>query len=112
VQAPVDGRLDTSTNALSPSAGTLSITDLVFSNPTGASGDLTLQRVSSAGATKLLVLRLDNFRDLDYHFVTPITIHAGETLALVANCSATGAGGGAAPACLPAVFYSGYLQGG
>jgi hypothetical protein len=111
-RAPVDGRLDTTTNALIPSSGTLSITDLVFSNPTGASGDLTLERVSPAGTTKLLVLRLENFRDLDYHFVTPITIHDGETLALVANCSSTGSGGVAAPACLPAVFYSGYVQGG
>ncbi|HLX34126.1 MAG TPA: hypothetical protein VKR30_02670 [Candidatus Limnocylindrales bacterium] len=112
-QALVDGRLDTTTNALTPTAGTLFITDLVFSNPTGASGDLTLQRNPVSGApTKLLVLRLDNFRDYDVHFVTPITVHAGETLALVANCAATGSGGGAAPACEPAVFYSGYVTSG
>jgi hypothetical protein len=97
----VDGRLDTGTNAVSVSAGTLFITDLVFSNPTGASGDLTLQRTTSTATTPLFVLRLDNFRDLDFHFVTPIAIHAGETLALVAGCAD----------CAPAVFYSGYVQG-
>lgn len=105
-QTPIDGRLDTTTNALTPTAGTLSITDLVFSNPTGASGDLTLERRTTSGTTQLLVLRLENFRDLDFHFVTPITVRAGETLALVANCTPT-----APVACTPAVFYSGYVQG-
>ena len=108
-QGPVDGRLDTTTNALTPTSGTLFITDLVFSNPTGASGDLTLQRTSATGTTQLFVLRLDNFRDLDFHFVTPITVHEGETLALVASCTATGPSTPAA-ACTPAVFYSGYVQ--
>jgi hypothetical protein len=108
-QSQVDGRLDTAANAVTPTAGTLFITDLVFANPTGASGDLTLQRTSAAGTTQLLVLRLENFRDLDYHFVTPIAVRAGETLSLVANCSAPTSPD--AGACTPAVFYSGYLQG-
>lgn len=102
----VDGRLDT-TNAVKPSGGTLFVTDLVFSNATGASGDLTLQRTTSAGDAPLIVLKLENFRDLDLHFVTPITVRAGETLALVANC--TSGPTTPAPACSPAVFYSGYL---
>jgi hypothetical protein len=109
-QSLVDGRLDTTANALTPAAGSLFITDLVFSNPTGASGDLTLQRTSGNATTQLLVLRLDNFRDLDFHFVTPIVVHTGDTLALVANCSSV-AGPTPPPACSPAVFYSGYVQG-
>ncbi len=96
VQAPVAGRLDQTQSALKP-GGTLFITDLVFSNPTGASGDLILQR----DAEQLLVLRLDNFRDLDFHFVTPITVNKGQTLRLVPKCTT---------ACAPAVFYSGYVQ--
>ena len=109
-QTEVDGRLDTKTNAVSPVSGTLYITDLVFSNPSGASGDLTLQRNAPGGSpTPLLVLKLENFRDLDFHFVTPIVIHAGDTLSLVAACGppvppATGG------ECAPAVFYSGYLK--
>jgi hypothetical protein len=110
-QGPVSGRLDSTTNAVSPTSGTLFITDLVFSNPTGASGDLTLQRTSPTGTTVLLALRLENFRDLDFHFVTPITVHAGETLALVASCTAPTDPSVPAPACVPAVFYSGYVQG-
>ncbi len=102
-----DGRIDTGTS-VTPTAGTLFITDLVFSNPTGASGELTLQRTTGAGTAPLLVLELENFRDLDLHFVTPISLRAGETLALVANCTA----GAAAPAaaCSPALFYAGYLE--
>ena len=109
-QTKVDGRLDAAKNAISPTTGTLSITDLVFSNPTGASGDLTLQRTTPAGTTQLLVLRLENFRDLDFHFVTPISVHAGETLALVANCTPP-TGPSTSPECTPAVFYSGYVEG-
>jgi hypothetical protein len=56
------------------------------------------------------VLRLENFRDLDFHFVTPIAVHAGETLALVTACSAP-VPPAPATACTPAVFYSGYLEG-
>ncbi|HEV7810537.1 MAG TPA: hypothetical protein VGO64_08055 [Candidatus Limnocylindrales bacterium] len=108
-QSKVDGRLDTTRNAVSPTSGTLSITDLVFSNPTGASGDLSLQRTSPAGTTQLLVLRLENFRDLDFHFVTPISIRAGETLSLVATC-APPTGTATPPSCTPAVFYSGFVQ--
>lgn len=108
-QTKVDGRLDSTNNAVSPTSGTLSITDLVFSNPTGASGELTLQRTTPAGTTQLLVLRLENFRDLDFHFVTPISVRAGETLALVASCTPP-TGPAAAPECTPGVFYSGYVE--
>lgn len=106
----VDGRLDTGTNAVGVSGGTLFITDLVFSNPTGASGSLTLQRSAPDGSgTPLLILRLENFRDLDFHFVTPIAIRTGDILALIPSCTAPvpPATGGE---CTPAVFYSGYLQ--
>jgi hypothetical protein len=109
-QTPVDGRLDTLNNEVKPTSGTLFITDLVFSNATGASGDLTLERQSSSGTTQLLVLRLENFRDLDFHFVTPISVRNGESLVLVANCTPPTTPTTPA-ACTPAVFYSGYVQG-
>jgi hypothetical protein len=105
----VDGRLDKTQNSLSPTSGTLSITDLIFSNPTGAGGEVTLQRITPTGTSSLFVLKLENFRDLDFHFVTPITVRAGESLVLVPN--STAAVGPVAPACEPAVFYSGYVQG-
>lgn len=106
-QAPVSGRLDP-TITLTP-GGTLFITDLVFSNPTGASGDLKLWRQEGGAATEdLLVLRLENFRDLDFHFVTPITVTAAQTLGLEAACTAPPSG--PVPDCNPSLFYSGYVQ--
>ena len=108
-QTKVDGRLDATNNAISPTSGTLSITDLVFSNATGAAGELTLQRTTPAGTTSLLVLRLENFRDLDFHFVTPISVRQGETLALIASCTPP-TDPATSPGCTPAVFYSGYVE--
>ena len=66
-------------DAITPSKGrTLNITDLVFSNPDGATGTLRLRR----SGEDLMVLRLENFRDLDFHFVTPIVVGPGQQLRL------------------------------
>jgi hypothetical protein len=95
---PVDGRLVGGSPPFSPD-GTLFITDLVFSNPSGHAGTLTLSRDS----TDLIDLRLENFRDLDFHFVTPIVVPEGSNLVLDLSCTD-------APPCDPAVLYSGYLR--
>lgn len=94
---PVDGRLDQKNTSVSPS-GTLFITDLVFSNANGSEGAIVLLR----DTTQLLQLRLENFRDYDLHFVTPIVILEGQSLNLSLACSSA--------SCDPAVFYSGYLR--
>jgi hypothetical protein len=65
-----------------PAGVTLSVTDVVFQNPGADHGTVQLQR---DGAT-LLVENLDNFRDLDYHFVTPLTATANQTLQLTVQC--------------------------
>jgi hypothetical protein len=92
---PKDGRL-VRDGTLTPSAGTtLYLTDLVFSNPgVGAAGDIRLERAGEP----LLVLRLANFRDLDYHFVTPIAVGDGQELRLVCTDTCPDA----------AMYYSGY----
>ena len=94
----LDGRLEAGGQPLAIEAGkTLFITDLVFSNPSDtAVGDIRLERSGQA----LLVLRLENFRDLDFHFVTPIALIAGQQLTL-------GCPGGCPGA---AVYYSGYQR--
>jgi hypothetical protein len=51
----------------------------------------------------LLRLRLENFRDIDFHFVTPIVVAAGQSLDLSLACTGSGT-------CDPAVYYSGYLR--
>jgi hypothetical protein len=68
----------------SPASTTLYITDLVFNNPAGESGNISLNRDGVA----LLVENMNNFRDLDYHFVTPIQVNAGSTIQLAGSCSA------------------------
>ena len=95
---PADGRLVAGGGPLSPPAGmTLYLTDLVFSNPSDtASGEIRLERSGAA----LLVLELKNFRDLDFHFVTPIVVADGQTLSLVCAAACPGA----------ALYYSGYVH--
>ena len=80
VETPRDGRVPVNSDPVSPTAGrTLYITDLVFSNPNGATGALRLRR----SGQDLMVLRLENFRDLDFHFVSPIVVGPGQQLRLV-----------------------------
>jgi hypothetical protein len=95
---PTDGRLVAPAAPLAPPAGkTLFLTDLVFSNPSDtAVGELRLARSGEA----LLVLQLKNFRDLDFHFVTPIVVGPDQDLALVCPSGCDGA----------ALYYSGYLR--
>jgi hypothetical protein len=94
--APTDGRLLPGGTPLSPLSGTtLYLTDLVFSNPSEtATGDIRLER----SGEPLLVLRLENFRELDFHFVTPIVVASGQQLSLVCPGGCPGA----------ALYYSGY----
>jgi hypothetical protein len=94
---PTDGRLDAKTTSVT-AKGTLFVTDLVFSNPNGAKGAVVVLRDTNP----LLQLRLENFRDYDLHFVTPIVIQDGQSLNLSLSCTSS--------PCDPAVFYSGYLR--
>jgi hypothetical protein len=51
-------------------------------------------------------LRLENYRDLDFHFVTPIVVKAGQKLTFTATCT-TGGSGPSSP-CTPSVYFSGF----
>lgn len=112
---PTDGRLAPSGSSQTasytvPSGKVLSVTDLVLENPAGDSGTLQVQR----GTTTLLLLRLDNFRDLDYHFVTPVTFSAGQVLTIRVTCAngpVNTGGAAAAPApCTPALYFNGLTR--
>ncbi len=99
---PVDGRLSvdgTNPTGVTASKTTLYVTDLVFANPNGRAGTLNLKR----GTLTIITLRLENFRDLDYHFVTPVVIPNGQSLVLAATCTSSGP-------CDPSVFFSGYTN--
>jgi len=96
----VDGRLvlkSPGTVSFSPPAGkSYQLTDLVLENPHADTGTLTLLR----SGTTLMVLELDNFRDLDYHFVSPIVFPTGTQLQLNAACTS--------PDCTPGMYFDGY----
>jgi type II secretory pathway pseudopilin PulG len=97
---PSDGRLAGNAAFKVPDKNTLSITDLVIENPNDESGTLHLQR----DGKDLLVLKLDNFRDLDYHFVTPITVASGQQLQTVCQPAS-----GSTP-CGAGVYYDGFMK--
>jgi hypothetical protein len=95
---PSDGRLTAGATPLKPPPDKqLYVTDLVFSNPSDTvTGEIRLER----SGQQLLVLRLENFRDIDFHFVTPILVAAGQELSLVCPTGCPGA----------AVYYSGFTR--
>ncbi|MGA9277790.1 hypothetical protein [Ilumatobacter sp.] len=66
----------------------LSISDVIFQNPTGAVGRLELLRDDQV----LLDQELANFRDLDFHLVAPFRVESESTIALRLTCEAPGPG--------------------
>ena len=66
-----------------PAAVTLYVTDLVFQNPGSESGQV--ESLTRDGQV-LLSENTDNYRDLDYHFVTPIQVNPNQTIALQGGC--------------------------
>lgn len=99
VVKPLSQRLETltasgatsSTPFTVPSRTTVDLTDLVLENPQGDFGDITLEKVTGSGTSTLLSLALENFRDIDYHFVSPIVAQAGEQIVMRVQCNAPGA---------------------
>lgn len=65
-----------------PAKTTLYMTDLVFNNPASENGLVSFQR----DGVDLLDENLANFRDLDYHFVTPIQVNTNQTIRLAGSC--------------------------
>ena len=71
----------------------VSITDVVFQNPTGAVGTVSLLR----GDEVLLSSELANFRDFDLHFVAPYQFDDADEIVLSVECRTPGAGASACP---------------
>ena len=91
-----------------PEGGVFELTDIVVQNPQGDAGSLV---ISSQGEP-LLSLALENFRDSDYHFVSPIAVPAGGAINVSLDCREVGSPVAApSPAqCSEAVFISGMLR--
>jgi hypothetical protein len=65
---------------------TFQLTDLVLQNPQGDSGGLELL----VDGKVILTVSLANFRDLDYHLVSPIEVPAGKVVSLRTRCVTAG----------------------
>lgn len=98
-------RLVGSSSLTIPADGGLSVTDLVFENPNGLTGDLRLQRFNAKTNRDevLLQLKLENFRDLDFHFITPLTFQKNDRIEL--TCAPP-----EGTTCDASVYYSGYFK--
>jgi hypothetical protein len=83
-----------------PNHQPLDISDLVFQNPMGDSGILRVM----FGSTVVLEEGLDNFRDLDYHYVVPLHVDPDQPVVVAVACTAPGPG---AAQCTPSVSFSG-----
>lgn len=115
VTAPFSRRLetrtgkshDTTVSYLVPAGHTLNVTDLDFENPQGDFGTLTL----SNGTSELFDLGLENFRDTDYHYVSPIVVPAGTNVTMTVHCTRPGRPLGSHPAtCDTAALIGGTLD--
>ncbi|MFC7547727.1 hypothetical protein [Plantactinospora sp. GCM10030261] len=76
----------TSTPYRVPAGRTLVVTDLVLQNPQGDTGRVDVL----VDDDPILTHALANFRDLDFHFVSPITVPAGRTLRIRTTCQTPG----------------------
>lgn len=76
---------------------TLEVTDILLENSAGVSGNIFLERSGQV----LMSWSMANFRDLDYHWITPIYFDAHSQLQLtVKDCAGV---------CTPSLYFAGNL---
>ncbi|ADG75145.1 conserved hypothetical protein [Cellulomonas flavigena DSM 20109] len=97
-----------------PAGSTLRLTDLVLSNPQGDFGRLVLAQTPEGSSDEVVLLdvALENFRDNDFHFQTPIVLPAGTRLTMSVLCRQPGAPLNLVPPpteCDDALVFSGTL---
>jgi hypothetical protein len=96
-----------------PAKNTFSMTDFVFENPQGDFGTVTLALRNPNGTTTTLFnTALENFRNLDYHFVTPIVAGEKTQILMTVRCNKVGAPPNQTPAptrCSTAIYLGGEM---
>jgi hypothetical protein len=85
--APAGGNSETDSQTID-SGETLSVTDVVFQNPSGAVGTVSLLRDGEV----LLQSELANFRDYDLHLVAPYVFDSSSEISLEVTCRTPGPG--------------------
>ncbi|AXG76714.1 COG1470 family protein [Streptomyces paludis] len=86
VKDAVGGAPSTGSAYKVPGGSVFALTDIVVQNPQGDAGTLTVL----SGDAPILRLALENFRDSDYHFVTPILVASGEEVTMTVDCRQVG----------------------
>ncbi|MFE6102225.1 hypothetical protein ACFVQ4_19945 [Streptomyces laurentii] len=90
-----------------PAKKAFRVTDIVVQNPQGDAGSV----VVTVGQ-RTFNLALENFRDSDYHFVSPIVVPAGSRLTMTVDCRKVGRPVNAPPPsrCSVSMFAGGTMQ--
>ncbi len=103
------GGSNSSTALQVPKGHTFQLTDIVVQNPQGDAGTVV---ISAGENTSALSLGLENFRDSDYHFVTPILVPAGGKVTMTIDCRKVGKPVGArTPSrCSESLFLGGTMR--
>ena len=92
------GGNDTTTAFVIPKGKSLDVTDILLENSAGASGTVLLRDSGRA----LMSWALANFRDLDYHWITPVYFRPNSKLEFVVKgCSGT---------CTPSLYFAGSMK--
>jgi len=90
--APAGGNSETDSQTIA-AGEKLSVTDVVFQNPSGAVGSVSLLRDGEV----LLQSELANFRDYDLHFVAPYVFDSSSEISLEVTCRTPGPGSSDCP---------------
>ncbi len=90
--APAGGNSETDSQTIA-SGERLSVTDVVFQNPSGAVGTVALLRDGEV----LLQSELANFRDYDLHLVAPYVFEPSSEVSLEVTCRTPGPGSSDCP---------------
>ncbi|MFF6883292.1 hypothetical protein ACFY9F_08890 [Streptomyces sp. NPDC012421] len=109
VRDGVGGGSSTGTALTVPDGKVFRLTDVVVQNPQGDAGTVVIR---GGGGDRLLTMALENFRDSDYHFVTPILVPSGGTVTMTVTCRKVGRPVGApAPGrCAASLLVGGTMQ--
>jgi hypothetical protein len=83
-----------------PAGRSLEITDLLVENTAGDVGNLAL----ADDGSPVMQWAMANFRDLDYHWITPTVFGSGSQVQMIVT--------GCTGPCTPAIYFAGHLVSG
>ncbi|GIF07205.1 COG1470 family protein [Actinoplanes siamensis] len=91
-----------------PAKQTFLLTDFLVDNVQGDEGTLRV----TANGVPVVTYALENFRNQDYHSVTPIRVPAGARVSMLVTCRTPGTPANASPAsqCRESLYLNGLMQ--